>query len=643
MRLWTIAAFVFSVVLVGLSHIGSVPIVNMSSPTASSGGLMLIMDTSASMLGDKIEKAKSAISSVASDAPTGVTVGLRTFATGTTLIAAPTKAGARAILHNVRSIRASGGTNIGGALEGAADDMAHEIVKGRTGAKWTWILVSDGEGNNPAADLLMARQIAKNYPNLVCHTIGIELQHKGRRELEEIARTFGGRSWVVGRDKLTATMQEAASLAGFSGTRRGVDRSPWTGRLAFVVFFLFCALAAALRRMVSESRYGLLLAVGAGALAWMANEFLLPGHGTNVTLIAIIQNAAYFMMAGAIFGVSLAASEGLYLGESKKAWEQAEMAFPVGVFGGALAGVIGQGLFLGLQWAGSMSHSMAYLPRMVGWAVAGAMIGACPGAAAKSKERVHNGAIGGVIGGAIGGSLFELLMSTKDGSGGPRLVALISLGLAVGLMVRVVEQMRKQAWLTLLSGGPEGKMFIVSKETTSLGSHYQCDVVVGGARGSSPRCEAMIRATPSGYLLETTKDGSALVNGSDVRKQLLNQGDVIGVAAGSLQFHLRDVSRNDPSYAQAQQRAHRQEVDDLPPLHAPGGAASKGAALHRVAPNGGVSAASHPSDEGIHFIVDEPNGRPVNQVKYDDDVKDDDDVVIEMGPLNVGGKPLDES
>ena len=295
------------------------------------------------------------------------------------------------------------------------------------------------------------------------------------------------------------------------------------------------------------------------------------------------------------------------------------MAFPVGVFGGAVAGVIGQGLFLGLQWAGSMFSSMSYLPRMVGWAVAGAMIGACPGAAAKSKQRVYNGAIGGVIGGAIGGSLFELLMSSKDGSGGPRLVALISLGLAVGLMVRVVEQMRKQAWLTLLSGGPEGKMFIVSKDVTTLGSHYQCDVVVGSARGSSPRCEAAIKTTSAGYLLEVMKDGSASVNGTDVGKQLLQQGDVISVAAGTLQFNLRDIARNDPRYGQArpqsQQGGQREQDDDLPALHAPG-------TLGRPRPDG----------EGIQFIVDEPK----------ESEEADDDVVIEMGPLNVGGKPLDD-
>ena len=419
-----------------------------------------------------------------------------------------------------------------------------------------------------------------------------------------------GRSWVVGRDRLTATLQEAASLAGFSGARQATRHSPWTGRLAFVVFFLFCALAAGLRRMVSESRYGLLLAVGAGALAWMANEFMLPGHGTNATVIAIIQNSAYFMMAGAIFGVFLAASEGLYLGESRKAADQAEMAFPVGVFGGAAAGLIGQSIFLALQYAGSLSSSLSYLPRMVGWAVAGAMIGACPGAAAKSRDRVKNGAIGGVIGGAIGGSLFELFMGAAGASGGPRLVALISLGLAVGLMVRVVEQMRKQAWLTLLSGGPEGKMFIVSKDLTSLGSHYQCDVVVANARGSSPRCEAVIKAAHGGYVVQASKDGSVLVNGMEVQKQKLRQGDVLGVAAGTLQFHVRDVARNSPEYERA--RPVQEQDNDLPPMH--------------------PSQVGRPSNEGIQFIDNEPAEEP----------DDDEEVIIEMGPLNVGGRKLDK-
>ncbi|MBI4860988.1 MAG: VWA domain-containing protein [Candidatus Riflebacteria bacterium] len=612
MRSLTITACAFAAILVILSHWASYAPASGPAPrpAASSGSsLIILMDVSGSMSGVKIMKAREAVRATVQGLPSGTIVGMRTFSGGTRLIAGPSVQGASEILNALDSIRTESSTDIGSALREGGQDVERALnqTAARSGQKWTFILVSDGLGNNPSGDLSTARSLAAAHPEISCHTIGIELEPMGRQELAEIARILNGQTWTVGRDQLLTTMQEAVSLAGFTnatGTR--VARHDQSGSgTAILVLLLVTLGATCLRRQMSEAKYTVFLAAAGGALAWIVTQTLLPGSGTSSTLMALIQNAAYFTLAGGLFGVVLTAAEGLYLADNKRALDRLSLAIPVGIFGGAVAGLLGQSLFAVFTWAGGYGAVVRYLTRAIGWGVAGAIVGACPGVAARSRAQATNGAIGGLVGGLAGGWLFEIIFNVAGAGGGPRLVALMSLGAAIGVMVRVVDQMRKQAWLVIIVGGPEGKEFILSKPQTTLGSHYQDDVCVAGDRGYPTR-EAIITRDENGYWFDLAPGGRAQVNGEPLRQRTrLTHGTVIRVGDGELVFQLRDANAED-DYARG---AHptRTPVDQARIACGPAPAATEG--IEFVADEQG----DEPTEGGMEFGEVKqrpPRGRP---------------------------------
>lgn len=561
MRVSNFLALAFAVFLIWGAHQAEAP--SATKPVApvvktQADRLLLIVDVSGSMAGQKLALAQEAVKNVARGMPATAVVGLRSFSHKSQILSAPELGSGERVASSVRLMRAFGGTDIGSALEAAADDIEkvdREVAAGRLGREragkgpWTFILVSDGEGRQPAADIAMARQLSLKYPDLTCHTIGIELRPQGRAELEKIAEILRGRNWSIGRHELGMAMQEAASLAGFSmpsstGSTSASGREALPAAVAVLMLLAVALLAGQLRGRVSEGAYTVVMSIGAGAGAWLASTFLLPSTGTSQTLVALAQNGAYFMFAGTAFGVTLAASEGLFLSDGRRARSQAASALPVGVFGGALAGFFGQLLFAGFRWFAGGHAIVAYGTRVLGWATAGMLIGLCPGISGRSWERSLNGAVGGAMGGTIGGALFEWLMRDSGTPGASRLAALVSLAVAIGLMVRVVEQMRKAAWLVIVSGGPEGKQFIVDKDETIIGSHFQDDVVVANDR-RQPFHEAVLLRRGASYELQTLEGGKAEVNGSTITSRRLLSGDLLQIGGSVLEFQLRDAPQDE--------------------------------------------------------------------------------------------------
>ena len=485
-------SLVVFVLMILLAHIGDSLIGTESSPMGDSA-LMVILDASGSMSKtdshnvSRIMKAVEAASSVFSSAQNDKIIGLRTFSSRTSQIIAPALRGTVDVTKSLIGVTVNGSTDIGGALQAAAEDVMDFTTNTGTHTPWTWILVSDGEGDNPARDISRAREIARRYPYIVCHTIGIDMSDKGAYELRQIASVFGGRCWIVGQGELVATVEAAASLAGFKGAGISSEEKSSQGPLNLAIFTLIAGaigmLAMVLRKNISEGKFLILLSLLAGTFAWGGCELLLPSQGATTLAIIFIQNGAYFMIAGVVFGVILTAAEGIYIGEQRRAMEKGISAFHVAVFGGIVAGFVGQGIFytIGQLYltSGIIGGFISIIARATGWSVAGAFVGACPGAASGSRKQIDNGLIGGFIGGASGGFMFQIIAFLMPSSVWPRMVALCLTAVAIAVMIRVVEEYRKEAWLIIEKGGPSGKVYIINKVNTLLGSHYKCDVVVG--------------------------------------------------------------------------------------------------------------------------------------------------------------------
>jgi hypothetical protein len=192
-------------------------------------------------------------------------------------------------------------------------------------------------------------------------------------------------------------------------------------------------------------------------------------------------------------------------------------------------------------------------------------------------------------------------------------MALTATGIAIAIMIRVVEEYRKEAWLVIEKGGPVGKSFVIDKAHTVLGSHYKCDVVVGKKVGVEARPEAEITTDGKIYTIRPSKGAQVMINGQVVASHELSQGDGIEIAAGKLSFNCR-FSRSTLS---------RIEEDLLlPRTH---NSKQKSVPVNEDGDRGG----NIPLKKGI--------------VKSEVDVGDDRDCIIELGALEVAGRKIDKS
>ena len=94
-----------------------------------------------------------------------------------------------------------------------------------------------------------------------------------------------------------------------------------------------------------------------------------------------------------------------------------------------------------------------------------------------SKQRAINGALGGLGGGAVGGLVFEWITGEElFGVSTGRLVSLLAVGLAIAYAIRLVETARREAWLSIVSGGMAGSKFIVYHDVTRIGASPECEI-----------------------------------------------------------------------------------------------------------------------------------------------------------------------
>lgn len=146
-------------------------------------------------------------------------------------------------------------------------------------------------------------------------------------------------------------------------------------------------------------------------------------------------------------------------------WRDLAWVTPMSAVLGVAGALLGQGLF-------------ALLPdnapsRAVAWSLVGAIAGSLLGLADRSRVKALRGMAGGAIGGYLGGFVFALLGGAF--SGGlleiiGRLLGFAVLGFAIGLMLQLVQQALKTAWLTGITTGPyEGKQYILGKPVVTVG------------------------------------------------------------------------------------------------------------------------------------------------------------------------------
>ena len=271
------------------------------------------------------------------------------------------------------------------------------------------------------------------------------------------------------------------------------------------------------------------------------------------TLAAIF----WFAITGGIIALMIGAVEGIVCLNLRQAVICGGIGMGIG-FAGGLVGTIPAGLVYAV--ANSMMaefldetvyttiNDMHGLPlfmqvvsRSLAWGTVGMSLALGQGIVRKSKKMIINGLLGGCIGGLLGGLLFDPIakLSGSEGAELSRCVGFISVGFLAGLLIGLVEQLSKEAWLLMKTGPLAGKQFVVYKSQTTIGSSPRCDIYLFKDRLVGEEHARLVRLGRTYELESLQESGQTLVNGVEIQKRILRSGDLIQIGSTELEYRMR--------------------------------------------------------------------------------------------------------
>lgn len=296
-----------------------------------------------------------------------------------------------------------------------------------------------------------------------------------------------------------------------------------------------------------------------GIVGWVISEMVMGADGGSSGGDLAVETAIWLATFAAGLGAVMSAFEGVQLRSLAKVRIALLKSVPVVAGGALVGGYLAQSIYEpiiesayrraiatgSVPEAESIMLGAMRFGRGVGFMVAGIAIGCALGAATGAKKRALNGAIGGAVGGFAGGFVFDWVgMSLGDGSGaGPsRLVALTLTGVLVGIAIGLVEQVRKDHWIEIVSGGMAGKQFILYHDTTEVGSDPACAVTLIKDPAIAAR-HVSLTQTPRGLLArQLSPIAPLMINGQQAAEHLLSDGDLVQVGTTVLRYGQRGQS-----------------------------------------------------------------------------------------------------
>lgn len=239
------------------------------------------------------------------------------------------------------------------------------------------------------------------------------------------------------------------------------------------------------------------------------------------------------LLIGGSLGVFLNAYGPLRDGSRLKLMRAIALGATASALGGA-AGLVAGEVVIGLLRGGLMGRAMS-------WAVLGLGIGLGQGLADRSRDRLVLGLIGGGLGGFLGGFLFEWLrvaLGERHDLG--QAAGIVTLGAGLGLCLALVEQALRRAWVQVLNGRQEGRVFLLSHARSRMGLDERAEVGLFGD-SSVLRQHAAIESTPEGFrLVNLGPPAATRVNGKAVHAaEPIKDGDRIELGRTVLVFRQR--------------------------------------------------------------------------------------------------------
>ena len=229
-------------------------------------------------------------------------------------------------------------------------------------------------------------------------------------------------------------------------------------------------------------------------------------------------------------------------------------------------------LFFALSFVGGLAGQISYLfvqnavTRGIGWALMGAAIGVGLGFVRRDVLQAARGAMGGALGGFIGGFIFDGLTSVSDAGGGSlsRLVGQIIMGALIALLMRVVQDAMKGAWLLGISSGAyEGKEYPLNTARVTVGRDDSNAIALFREEKLPPKMGAFVSQNEQWFW-----QGEAIeINGIPRENAPLTPGDTLQIGATKFRFQTRSTRAATPNYPPPIASPHESYAP--PPANAP--------------------------------------------------------------------------
>jgi len=293
-----------------------------------------------------------------------------------------------------------------------------------------------------------------------------------------------------------------------------------------------------------------------GALGWLPVE--LVSHGHTITqiedfwtqLAGVLSMALFWGLVGGLIVGAQGKSLQLTPAVTRRFLVGLVVCFLIGLPAVYYSNVVFTMILTAGGWGANQAGSEIYLraARVIGWVLMGFICGAGVGLASGSLNdlvgslrNIIKGAVGGWVGGFVGGVAFDVIGANSSGLYA-RLFGLCALGLAVGLMIGLVQELTKSAWLNVEAGRLRGRSFNIDRAVATLGRAEENVVGLFGDSGVQPR-HAVIEHRGNSYVLKNLAvQQGVFLNGSRIEAAELNEGDRIRISDYELSFHLKRAS-----------------------------------------------------------------------------------------------------
>ncbi len=237
-------------------------------------------------------------------------------------------------------------------------------------------------------------------------------------------------------------------------------------------------------------------------------------------------------------GLSLGIGEGIYYGSKQNAGKYAAIGAVVSLVIGGISGYLAQWMYASML-SDDSGEIAAALVRGAGWAIMGLGVGLAVGLIKPDIKRIISCTVGGAIGAFVGGFLFNFVGKFVPNDMAARGVAIVLMGILIGVGVGLMEQFVKSAWLKVIRGEFEGKEYLVFPGTTSIGNNSKNTIVLFKDKMvSSHHCDIVMQG--SKYVIKDCGSSmGTVVNGIKTTQRVLRQGDAIAIGNSVLVFNTK--------------------------------------------------------------------------------------------------------